>query len=373
MLYELFIVTSLMSDGQGTFAEAMRHNKEDVTRVVVFDVGGVINITSESCGLDHSPRNIIVKGETAPGAGVSLRSHPYYLRNAKNVTLQGLHFHLTTDPDRKGTAWSPLRIITDEDEQSSKVKIVGCTFTGGEDEQISCTPVNQATWQQNTPEVPHIVDLKIEGCRFNPAYTISRGNHNFACLVSLGDKVTFHRNFVQHANRRCPQIQGTNVLIEDNVIYNYGSMAVGCMAPGDYVVRRNVFVMGYNSKTSIPVAPISIQATGTTGPVLITHGGNSRLRYGSIPYAVDLEVDNQTANEFLNDPVEYGVLDPDTGWFIVNFAGAKVNALDSHFISQYNQGLGGWCRTEWAHGGFPEFPEVRDSYLVRKGIVDEAD
>lgn len=369
MKYELFIVDSLSADGPGSFAEAMRFNKEDVTRIVVFDVAGVINLNRDNCGLDFEPRNVVVKGETAPGKGISIRSYPYYLRNSQNITLQGLHFHLTTDPRRRGNSWSPLRIITDEGKQSRDVVIRKCTFTGGEDEQISCTPTVQWKWQTETPDIPHIVGLTITNCRFNPAYTLNRGNHNFACMISLAEDVKFTKNFIMHANRRSPQIQGANVLIDQNVIYNYGSMAIGCMAPGDYTVTNNVVVMGMNSRVSKLTAPISIQGNLTTGPVFISHGGNARTRFKSLPYALDLPIDNQTDNPLVESTISGIAIDPQVGWDVVHKSGATLDELDNWLIDQYKVGLGAWARTEWAHNGFPEYPEVRESYLVRKGIA----
>ncbi len=361
MRTELYIVDSLDPE---CLLDGLKNHDPEVHRLVVFSVAGVIDLGPQA-GLDMPDiQNVTINGHTAPGDGISIRNAPLYLVNARNVRLHDLHFHLGVDPSGRGRSWSPLRIVTHDGGLTENIVIDRCTFTGGEDEQISCTPLMQAHWQEQWPDKPHIRGLVISNCRFNPSYTLNRGNHNFACMVSLADDVHIFKNCFMHQNRRNPQVQGTSIIVRQNVIYNYGTGAIMCMAPGDYRITQNICVLGPNSRTTNPVAPITIQPTGTTGDVVLTHGGNERVKYGSVPYAIDLPVDNQTDNP-LTDNVDPDVERFNRGWYVAHRAGARLDELDQRLINEYKTLQGGWCKTPDDHGGFPDYEYTFDDVLTR--------
>lgn len=388
-MYELFIVTSLAAEGPGSLAEALNYRAEYVTidgvekpkktRVVVFDISGEIEWTYDAALkslADGGPRGVIVKGDTAPGDGITITGHPFYLLDSRDVKIEGIRFELPTAPSRRqSNSWGNLRVITSSGCQSRNITIDHCTFYGGEDEQLSVTPLVQYAWQDSTPDVPHIVGLKVTNCLFGPAFTLHRGNHNFAALVSLGDDILFENNLFMHANRRSPQVQGTQVTIRGNVIYNYGSMAVGCMAPGDYQVYDNLFILGYNSNKTFLASPITLGTTGTSGDVLIEHNNNMRLKRGTIPFAINLPVDNQTDNHL--DEMINGLLgraDYQANWINVETkSGSRRLELDEDQIERYRDGLGGWCRTQWAFGGYDTKKVETSNVLLRHGILKQGD
>ena len=61
---EIYHVTNLKNNGPGSFRDAV----STPNRIVVFDVGGIINISSRIV----IKKNIYVAGQTAPGGGITI-------------------------------------------------------------------------------------------------------------------------------------------------------------------------------------------------------------------------------------------------------------------------------------------------------------
>ena len=71
------VVTNLNSSGAGSFANAV----SQANSIVVFDVGGVIDLTSELA----IASNVTIFGQTAPGQGIALEGGS----NGYNISLSG--------------------------------------------------------------------------------------------------------------------------------------------------------------------------------------------------------------------------------------------------------------------------------------------
>ncbi|HWP39722.1 MAG TPA: hypothetical protein VNL70_02265, partial [Tepidisphaeraceae bacterium] len=93
---DVYHVTNLNESGPGSFRDALSQSN----RIVVFDVSGIIRITSASQG-DHWFRtgvsNITIAGQTAPGKGIVIQGTGMKFTGT-NVVLRNLSF-------RPGNRW----------------------------------------------------------------------------------------------------------------------------------------------------------------------------------------------------------------------------------------------------------------------------
>jgi hypothetical protein len=88
-------------DGSGNpVAGTFRWAVNGSNRIVVFDVGGVINISSK---LGFNGNNITVAGQTAPGGGIAVYGDGVSLSNRSNIVLRYMSFRqgINSDTDTK--------------------------------------------------------------------------------------------------------------------------------------------------------------------------------------------------------------------------------------------------------------------------------
>ena len=77
----VYHVTNLNASGPGSLADAVSRSG----RIVVFDVGGVINITNASITLAS---NLTIAGQTAPGEGITIYGGRVIASKSKNVIMR---------------------------------------------------------------------------------------------------------------------------------------------------------------------------------------------------------------------------------------------------------------------------------------------
>lgn len=78
---EVVHVTNLKANGQGSLADAV----SKPNRIVVFDVGGVIDITGGSITI---AKNVTIAGQTAPGGGITIYGGRVIATNASDVIIR---------------------------------------------------------------------------------------------------------------------------------------------------------------------------------------------------------------------------------------------------------------------------------------------
>ena len=88
----VYHVTTLADSGAGSFRTAV----SSPNRIVVFDVGGYINLSSAISVKD----NITIAGQTAPGGGIGIMGREVSFNNAENVIVRHFRFRQgSLDPD----------------------------------------------------------------------------------------------------------------------------------------------------------------------------------------------------------------------------------------------------------------------------------
>ena len=219
---EIIRVTNLNSEGPGSLRAAI---EADGPRIVVFEVGGVIDLEMKTLRL----RNpfITIAGQTAPSPGITLIRGGIDI-SAHDVIVQ----HIRIRPGSAGQGWMSG---WDEDGISTvgayNVIIDHCSLTWATDENLSAsgprfTGSTPEEWRAGTS---HNITFSNNIVGESLAYAShSKGEHSKGSLIH--DNVTgllIVGNLYAHNYERSPLFKGgVHGIILNNLIYNPGPRAI---------------------------------------------------------------------------------------------------------------------------------------------------
>lgn len=209
-------VTNLNDAGPGSFRAAI---EAEGPRTVVFRVGGTIELMTEVV-LAHP--FITIAGQTAPGGGITLKTHPSNTRSALTVT-KGCHDviirHLRSRPGPH-EGFPPLRNGREPDTSEVKdaLQILGarrvivdhCSFSWATDEVVSTFYDAQ--------------DITLQWCIIAEALRKSRPDQSLpgkGLLIGSkgGRRISVHHNLMAHNVGRNPLIKAEGIVdVVNNVV-----------------------------------------------------------------------------------------------------------------------------------------------------------
>lgn len=208
---EVYHVTNLNDSGKGSFRDAVSKGR----RIVVFDVGGTINLKSDI----SISGNITVMGQTAPGgAGVTVRNGKLAMAG-DNIIVR----YVASRPGEKPgggdyDAWGGSK--------GSNSIIDHCSIGWANDEQFGIYSPSYLT-----------VQYTIVGPA-NCLSTHSKGSHGFGPMIGSGED-SWHHNLICHnmsRNFRGKMGAGNVLDYVNNVIYGWGGeTAYGSFGKENYV------------------------------------------------------------------------------------------------------------------------------------------
>jgi pectate lyase len=183
----VYHVTNLNDSGAGSLRDAVSKGP----RIVVFDVGGYINLKS---ALSVSS-DITIAGQTAPGEGIATFGYEVSLSNSHNLIIRGIRFRqgITVDTQAKKSA---INMVS-----AQNVIIDHSSVEWGRWDTIDMNMCTNVT-----------VQYDIVGEGVDP--------QRFGCLCQ-SDNVTFSHNLWINDQSRNPKAKGT-VQYVNNVVYNWG-------------------------------------------------------------------------------------------------------------------------------------------------------
>lgn len=240
-------VTTLEAKGAGSLAEAL---KMKGPRIVVFDVGGVIDLGMKA--LDIREPQIVVAGQTAPQPGITLIRGGLRLF-ADQTLLQHIRVRPGDAGQAKRSGWDPDGISTVAG--PANVWIDHCSATWALDEQISAT-----TYKSPTGEPARRIFIRnciiAEGLHDS---SHAKGPHSKGTLVFGGtQEVAIVGNLYSSNVERNPVFQaGNSGVVVNNVIANPGQRAIHANAANAespnfpnarIAVVNNVVLFGEKSK-----------------------------------------------------------------------------------------------------------------------------
>lgn len=210
-------VTNLNASGPGSLADAV----SQPNRTVVFDVGGVIDITGQNLTIAS---NLTIAGQTAPGEGITIYGGRVIMSNSSNVIMRYIRM--------RGSISMPEDKCTLTMDYCDNVILDHCSISWGRWDNVHIKDANKITYQNC------IISEGIEPQRFG---AITDGTRNWTISHCL-----WTNNKSRNPKMKC-YLQYYN-----NVVYNYGIGIVGGHSAADNYqdVMNNYFITGPSSGSS---------------------------------------------------------------------------------------------------------------------------
>jgi len=212
----VYHVTNTNDSGAGSF----RTGVGTANRTIVFDVGGVIRISS----LVAVANNVTIAGQTAPGGGVTIYGHRLSYSGANNSITRFIRARMGVNGDGNDS----ITISSGHDMIFDHLSV-----SWGQDETFSISGSNPT-------------NITIQST------IVSQGlqSHSAGGLIQTVGGVSILRSFYIDNYTRNPKVKGVNEYV-NNVIYNWGTDAyiLGGDSIGDTYanVIGNYFVSGPSS------------------------------------------------------------------------------------------------------------------------------
>ncbi len=204
-------VTNLNAAGTGSLADAV----SQPNRFVVFDVGGVIDITGKSITIAS---NVTIAGQTAPGEGITVYGGRVIATGAKNVIMRYVRM-------RGGKSVNSSKCTLTLDNCENFI-MDHCSVSWGPWDNVHIKDANNVTWQ-------YCINAEgIEPQRFG---AITDGTRNW----------TIHHCLWADNKSRNPKMK-CSVQYYNNVVYNYANGVVGGHSAGNNYqdLMNNYFIAG---------------------------------------------------------------------------------------------------------------------------------
>ncbi len=266
----VYHVTNLNDSGEGS----LRYGVETLTgaRIIVFDVGGIIELKSKMT-IPEEGGDVYIAGQTAPGDGITITQWGFGLIGCNDVIIRDIHVR---PGDRNLTG---VNEVSDGMGMSScnHCIIDHCSISWSTDEGFSSRSAANITFQWNI-----IAEALNNSIHYNAYDRTQTECHAFAGSVS-GYTGSFHHNLlVNNTGRNWSMAGGMEqdgatyggqLDISNNVVYNWRDRTT------DGGVRRLNFVNNYYkagavSNTSLHVVSIDGNELGTADMQKMYVAGN---------------------------------------------------------------------------------------------------
>lgn len=263
-------VTNLNDSGEGSLRQALEVEKGP--RIVVFRVGGVIELQSRLCIPDDGG-DVYIAGQTAPGDGITLINYDFGALGASDVVIRDIRVRVG-DMNGKSTGGMGLG--------SCNHSIVDhCSISWATDEGFSSRSAQNISFQWNIIGESLHDSVHYDGDR--------NGTETHAFAASIGGYTgSFHHNLLIDCTGRNWSLAGAmeqdaknyggQLDIRNNVVYNWKDRTT------DGGVRRlnfvgNYYKAGAESDESLHIVSTDGNELGTDDMQMMYVSGNKMVGY----------------------------------------------------------------------------------------------
>lgn len=219
---QIIRVTSLAADGPGSLKAAIDAKGP---RIVVFEVGGVIDLGRTS--LEIKEPYLTIAGQTAPSPGITIIRGGIDIRG-HDVIIRHIRVKTGADGQAKRSGWEADSLST---VAARNVIIDHCSLTWGIDENMSAsgprfTGQTVEEWRNGTSRnITFSYNLAAEGLADS---SHPKGEHSKGSLIhDNATGILFYRNIWAHNVERSPLIKGgAQAAMINNLIYDPGKRAM---------------------------------------------------------------------------------------------------------------------------------------------------
>ena len=257
-------VTTLAEDGPGSLRRALEMAE---ARLVVFEVGGVIDLAGRSLVVKNP--HLTLAGQTAPDPGVTIIRGSLIVET-HDVVIE----HISVRPGDGGPGaapkdWAPDGLGARRGNGGPVHDVVfdHCTATWAIDENLSASGPADIDTKEDVDATAHNITLR--HCLIAEALshaTHPKGEHSKGTLIHDGVRnIEIVGCLYAHNRERNPRLKGgTTTLVADTVMYNWGSACVGVGArgnrrilqPAQAVLIGNVAIAGRDTRATLFVKSV---------------------------------------------------------------------------------------------------------------------
>lgn len=370
---EIVRVTSLASDGPGSFREAV---STPGPKIIVFEVGGAIDLGGDNITIDGS--DITIAGQTAPSPGISILRGGFII-TGHDIIVQ----HLRIRPGDLGEAQRSGRDIDALTTINAyNVVVDHCSLSWATDENLSASSKRflgetPDDWYKSASN--HILysrNIVAEGLSHS---THAKGEHSKGSLIhDHVNNILIYQNIYSSNYERSPLFKGdVHGSIINNVIYNPGQRAVHynlqsieweghAVRTGEMDLVSNVLKYGPSTQTGLPLLMI-----GGVGDLKVHDADNIAVdRWGSpAPTRGSYETGPAKIIEEETSlmPIEGLDVLPATAVedYVLRNAGARAwdrDVNDVRVLADAAEGRGDIIDSQSDVGGYPDFEETRHAF-----------
>ena len=200
-------VRNLNDSGPGSLRAAV---EAEGPRIVVFRVGGTIELLSS---IEITNPYITIAGQTAPGGGIAIRTHPTMDDAPIYVSTQHVIIRYIRARPGPSTELSQNIDALIIGREAKHIIVDHCSFSWSTDETISI-------WYDAS-------DITIQWSIISEALlnsTHNAGPQGYGVLIGdQSTRISFHHNLLAHNHGRNPRATNGDIDLVNNVIYNPGS------------------------------------------------------------------------------------------------------------------------------------------------------
>ncbi len=237
-------VTTLDAAGPGSLRSALEDGRP---RLVVFDVGGVIDLRGQSLIVTNP--HLTIAGQTAPDPGITI------IRGGLTIaTYDAVVEHMAV---RLGDAGGPDDSLGAR--RAHDVLFDHCSATWAVDENLSVSGPADVDPSRDPEATSH--DVTLRSCLIAEGLMHAnhpKGAHSMGTLIHDGVRnVVIEGCLYAHNNERNPRLKGgSTARIIGNVMYNWGSACVGVgrrgnrrmLQPAEATLIGNVAIPGADTR-----------------------------------------------------------------------------------------------------------------------------